>query len=205
MPISSPAAALRVRDAAAAPAPVTPLGVAILALLGERDMHPYEMLQLLRERREDELVKVRPGSLYHGVERLLRDDLIEEVGTDREGNRPERTTYRLTACGRGALDQWVDEHLGQVENSYPSLPLALAEVHTLTPQRVRERLAQRLVTLEQQIDGFRRDREVVAERKVPPVYVVAPEYRLAMCRAERDFVAALIHRIGSLELTWPSR
>ena len=44
-------------------AELTPLGLAALALLAERPMHPYEMYQTLVHRREDRNVKVRPGSL----------------------------------------------------------------------------------------------------------------------------------------------
>ena len=49
---------------------LTPLALSALGLLVERPMHPYEMYQLLLERHEDRFVKVRPGSLYHSVERL---------------------------------------------------------------------------------------------------------------------------------------
>ena len=35
---------------------LTPLGVMVLALLREGDMHPYEMMRLMRQRRDDRLV-----------------------------------------------------------------------------------------------------------------------------------------------------
>ena len=54
---------------------LTPLAVSVLALLRERPMHPYEMYSLLIHRQAEYLVKVRPGSLYHTVERLARDEL----------------------------------------------------------------------------------------------------------------------------------
>lgn len=67
---------------------LTPLGITVLALLFERPMHPYEMYQLLIQRRDDRLVKIRPGSLYHTVDRLERQELVVALGTEREGNRP---------------------------------------------------------------------------------------------------------------------
>ena len=82
---------------------LTPLGVAALSLLVEEPMHPYEMYQLLIARHEDRLVKVRPGTLYHAVGRLEEQGLVTATGTDREGNRPERTTYTISAAGREAL------------------------------------------------------------------------------------------------------
>ena len=76
---------------------LTPLAVAALALLAEGPTHPYEMYQLASVRRGDQLVKIKPGSLYHTVSRLEKQELLASIGTDREGNRPERTTYEITA------------------------------------------------------------------------------------------------------------
>ena len=71
---------------------LTPLGVMVLALLGEGDMHPYEMIRLMRFRRDDRLVAITNGTMYHTVGRLEKAGLVTEVGVDRDGNRPERTT-----------------------------------------------------------------------------------------------------------------
>lgn len=84
-------------------AELTPLAIAVLALLNEGRMHAYEMYQVLLKRRNDRLVKVRPGSLYHTVERLAGQELVEATGTERAGNRPERTTYEITPAGQQAL------------------------------------------------------------------------------------------------------
>ena len=69
---------------------LTPLAVMLLATLREGDMHPYELLRLLRERKDDRLVPLQKGTIYHTVARLERDGLLAEVGVDRDGNRPEQ-------------------------------------------------------------------------------------------------------------------
>ena len=84
------------KDAAAR---LTPLGVMVLALLREGEMHPYEMIRLMRHRHDDRIVSVTNGTVYHTVARLERQGLIAEVGIDRDGNRPERTTYALADAG----------------------------------------------------------------------------------------------------------
>lgn len=48
------------------------LGLAVLGLLLEQPMHPYEMAATLRERNKDTSFKVRTGSLYDVVEALVR-------------------------------------------------------------------------------------------------------------------------------------
>ncbi|HEY8282618.1 MAG TPA: PadR family transcriptional regulator, partial [Leifsonia sp.] len=115
---------------------LTPLGVAALALLVERPMHPYEMYQTLVQRSEERVVKVRPGSLYHTVDRLAASGLVRATGTEREGNRPERTTYEITERGSLALSERVAEILGTPVNEYPEFPLALGEAHNLPVESV---------------------------------------------------------------------
>ena len=73
------------------PLDVAPLAVAVLSLLAERDMHPYEMIQTLRARREDQWVKLRPASLYHKVDGLVARGLAEvAVGVAHETHCGER-------------------------------------------------------------------------------------------------------------------
>src|SRR5690242_7590171 len=94
---------------------LTPLGLMLLGLLGEGDMHPYEMIRLLRIRRDDRLVTITNGTVYHTVARLERAGLVAEVGVDREGNRPERTTYTVTDAGARAAIEWVRRELPRTD------------------------------------------------------------------------------------------
>jgi DNA-binding PadR family transcriptional regulator len=87
----------------------TPLALAILNLLYERPMHPYEMQQLMRERGHDQVIKLKGGSLYSTIERLTAAGLITPVETTREGRRPERTVYAITETGQDELTMWLHE------------------------------------------------------------------------------------------------
>ena len=79
----------------------------VLCLLREGPRHPYEMQRLIRERHKDDFLQLKPGSLYHAIERLAKAGLIEEMETSREGRRPERTVYRLTECGDVEALAWL--------------------------------------------------------------------------------------------------
>jgi DNA-binding PadR family transcriptional regulator len=91
---------------------VTSLGISVLALLREGPMHGYELFQTLSARHGDRMLKVRPGSLYHVVNRLAEEKLIRQTGTARTGNRPERTTYELTDAGVDTLSSRLRELRG---------------------------------------------------------------------------------------------
>ncbi|HEX3004054.1 MAG TPA: helix-turn-helix transcriptional regulator [Angustibacter sp.] len=182
---------------------LTPLAVSVLALLAERAMHPYEMYQLLLDRHEDELVKVRPGSLYHTVERLDGLGHVRACGTERSGNRPERTTYEITSTGRAALRWRLLEMLNAPVNEYPEFPVALGEAHNLPADQVVNQLTDRLQALDGELDRLTDLIDQARVDGVPEAYWCAADYLRAVQRAERDWIATLVHRLEHKELAWP--
>lgn len=183
-------------------APLTPLGVAALSLLVEEPMHPYEMYQLLIARHEDRLVKVRPGTLYHAVGRLEEQGLVESVGTDREGNRPERTTYRISKTGRKALTQRLQDMLATAAYEYPAFPLAVAEAHNLPAGVVIELLELRLAGLQEQLDLLLRGEDVVINKKIDRKYWIDIQFQQTMLRSEIGWIRGFQEQISSGELPW---
>ncbi|WP_308282647.1 PadR family transcriptional regulator [Pseudonocardia nigra] len=182
---------------------VTPLGVSVLALLSERPMHPYEMYRLLLERHADRIVKVRPGSLYHTVDRLAEQELVEATGTDRAGGRPERTTYRITPAGREALAERIRALLATPVNEYPQFPVALAEAHNLPRAEVIDLLTTRADRLEAAVTEIAGLLAAARERSVAEAYVLAGRYAHDMHAAELGWLRRLIDRLERKELPWP--
>nr|WP_280633668.1 PadR family transcriptional regulator [Nocardioides sp. 1609] len=171
-------------------------------MLAERPMHPYEMYQLLLERHEDRFVKIRPGSLYHAVQRLEDERLVEATGTDRDGNRPERTTYAITAEGRVAMTARIREILQRPVREYPHLPLALAEAHNVPAEQVAADLRQYLVALDDDIAELASVLRAARDRGKPETYLVGGDYLLTMSTAQRDWIALLITRIDTKDFAW---
>jgi DNA-binding PadR family transcriptional regulator len=182
---------------------LTPLGISVLALLNERSMHPYEMYQLLIERHEDRIVKVRPGSLYHTVERLLDHEFVTAIGTERAGNRPERTTYAITDVGRAALTKRVADLIRTPVNEYPAFPVVLAEAHNIDRSEVVEHLRMRIANLNASIAEFEAWLARARGLDVPEAYWLAVDYQSAMYATERDWLSRLVDRIESKDLPWP--
>ncbi|HEX4214866.1 MAG TPA: PadR family transcriptional regulator [Candidatus Dormibacteraeota bacterium] len=180
----------------------TPLGLAILGLLAEHPMHPYEIKQTIRNRRLDEHVKVKGGSLYHTVDRLVRAGLVEPLETERQGRRPERTVYRITEAGKDHLSEWIDGSLSRVQHEYPRFGAALAFMHNRGPETAATMLWQRAVWLEGDIAAHERVRAHLAQGEIPRAYLVEDEYSLMMRRAELAWLRSLIDDIRSGALTW---
>jgi DNA-binding PadR family transcriptional regulator len=165
-------------------------------------MHPYEMYQLLMARHEDRLVKVRPGTLYHAMGRLEENGLVEATGTEREGNRPERTTYRITPAGHVALDARLQAMLSTPVNEYPLFPHAIAEAHHLPAAVVMELLEERVVALNADLDFLVHAEATVTAKGLDRKYWIDITYQQAMRRTEIAWIRGLLEELVNGHLPW---
>lgn len=180
---------------------LTPLSVMVLALLREGDMHPYEMIRLMRQRHDDRLAPITNGTVYHTVGRLQKLGLLAEIGVDRDGNRPERTTYALTDEGRALVPEWVRRELPRVDRP-EQFRIALAESHNLDRSEVLELLQQRRVALRDQFTYHRDGRNQASERAVPAQYLIEIEREAALIEADLRWLDSLIQRLETREFAW---
>ncbi|MEZ3161384.1 PadR family transcriptional regulator [Microbacterium sp. BWT-B31] len=180
---------------------LTPLGVMVLALLREGDMHPYEMIRLMRIRRDDRLVSITTGTMYNTVARLERAGLLEEVGVEREGNRPERTTYTLTDAGADAVVEWVRRELPRVDNP-TEFRIALAEAHNLDRETAVELLVVRRAALAGAHLTLTEGRTHAQAKGVPEQYLLEVEREQAVVAAELAWLDAAIARLDDPDFPW---
>jgi DNA-binding PadR family transcriptional regulator len=181
---------------------LTPLALAVLRLLNTRPMHPYEMHQVVRDHGTDQVIKVRAGSLYHTVERLHRQGLIEQVETGREGRRPERTVYAITDAGRDEFVTNLRDLLRVPAEEFPVFASALEMAAALPPATVRRLLAHRTVALEAQLAGFEQAIGALSKQGLDRVSLIEAEFGMSVRRAELTWVRQIVDEIDSGELTW---
>jgi DNA-binding PadR family transcriptional regulator len=184
-------------------AALTPLAMAVLELLHERNMHPYEMTQLMRARRVDYRVKLRPGSLYHTVERLEGQGIIEIVDTQRQGRRPERTVYGLTEAGRDLFVEQARAMLAAPAQEYPQYPVALSAAGELECEDALEQLRMRVVTLRAQIAADQVVIDHVLTKQLPKMYWIDYAFVHHQRQSELDWTERLIGDLESGRITWP--
>jgi DNA-binding PadR family transcriptional regulator len=183
-------------------ASLTPLAFAALDLLNEAPMHPYEMFQTMLHRQEERNVKVRPGTLYHQVGRLAELGLAEVVGTDREGNRPERTTYTITDAGRAALADGLRRMVTEPADEYPEFHLALSVLENLPQAEAVDAVRARIVALEQQRDEYDLAIDRVHEKQLSDRYWLDVSYVRAMLTAQIEWLGSTVERISSGDIPW---
>ena len=81
--------------------PLTPATFHIMLVLAVRPAHGYSIMQEV-ERLSEGALTLGPGTLYRSIQRMLVDDLIEELDVDRNiaSDDERRRTYKLTRLGR---------------------------------------------------------------------------------------------------------
>lgn len=115
--------------------------VALLALLSERPMHGYEMIQEIAER-TDGVWKPSPGSVYPTLQLLVDEGVI--VGAETEGSKK---LFELTEEGRDAAEKiatppWQEITEG-IEPGHRNLRAAVGQLfgavaqsaHTASPEQ----------------------------------------------------------------------
>ena len=175
--------------------------IAVLALLREATMHPYEMQRLLRERHTEDLLPLKRGSLYHAIDRLAKAGLIEVVATSREGKRPARTTYRLADGGEAELLDRLRQTIATPEPESPVFMTCISFLVQLTPADAREQLERRARRLEREIVSHEQTRAQIGSR-LDRVLLIELEFVLAMRKAELAWVRGVVEDIRDRRFNW---
>jgi len=178
------------------------VAVLVLGLLHEQPMHPYQLHQYLVERGDARLVRISLGAVYHGVERLERDGLVEVVGTDRTGNRPERTTYRLTDAGRAAFARRLTSFLGDDHPTYPLFSVGLAEATDLPREVVVTQLERRRAREASRLDDLEGSYGRIRAEGLPRRYLLDVEHDLDLMRAEVAWLDRALAEIRDGSFEW---
>jgi len=173
----------------------SPLALAVMALLYERPMHPYEMVSLMRERGKHESIRLRYSSLYSVVEALEREGLIVLRETVREGRRPERTIYGLTEEGCVEFLGWLRELLSEPVKEYTQFAAGLTFLPALPPEDAAALLEERVRRLESEVEEMRSRLDAVMEQGVARLFLVETEHELVLREAELSWVREIVREI----------
>jgi DNA-binding PadR family transcriptional regulator len=179
------------------------MALAVLELVAEAPMHPYEMKQKMHERGIDRAIPLKGASVYDTVERLAKAGFIEPIETSREGRRPERTIYRLTEGGADELESWLRQLLEEPSQEFPRFGAALMFIGALRRKdEAIKVLERRAAALDAQIAAADTVvRAVPAE--VPRLFLIEDEYVQAIRRAELDWLRRTVAELRAGTLEWP--
>jgi DNA-binding PadR family transcriptional regulator len=177
----------------------------VLGLLMERNRHPYDIRQTMKERYWHTVFRIRDGSLYYAVDQLREEGLVEvaEVIPVPGSHRPDKTVYRITEAGKAAF---LDLLYKQLEEPYfPQHPMmaALTFARFADQRRIADIAERQLAECERRIEHLR---EVLRVKGAIMPYSAAQRIRamIRFSRAEREWIRETIADARSGRLALPS-
>jgi len=173
--------------------------LSVLALLTTGPRHPYDIHRFVVETRKD-FVKGAPRSIYHAVERLEKAHLIEPLGSEQDGGRPERTVFSLTEAGRADVRRRVALLLSSPRTDRTETVAALSFLGILGRESALAALWARVGALDAATQVLAAD--LSAAEGVPEILLVEAEFERRMIEAERTWFDDLIVRLESGTLPW---
>lgn len=178
------------------------LALTVLALLSEQPRHPYDVQRLIRERHKD-FAMGKSRALYHAVDRLMAQGLIEPLETSREGKRPERTVYRITEDGREEFTAWLADLLENPRQEHPAFTAAVSFLCYLSMPAALNALQSRVVALQSQLAALDTAiRALQTQLGLPRLFILEHECTRALCLAELDWTRSLVANIQGGRLAW---
>ncbi|MBD3921962.1 PadR family transcriptional regulator [Paenibacillus sp. PR3] len=177
------------------------LALAVLSLLHEKPMHPYEISATMKERGIPDVIKLNNGSLYSVVEALLKQGWIIPLETQREGRHPERTIYAPTETGRVGFHDWLREMVYEPAKEYPQFPAALAFIGHIPPPEMIELLELRIGFINKSIAERRAGIEFARGIGLSRIFVIESEYIIHQLDSELRWLTAFKEDIKNGSLT----
>jgi DNA-binding PadR family transcriptional regulator len=160
----------------------------------------------MRERHKESSIKLNYGSLYTVIEQLLREHFISVREVLKEGKRPEKTVYELTATGEVELIDWMRDLVSSPVKEYPMFEAAISLLPVLPPDEVISLLEIRLGLLQRTLHDCDEEERKCREMKLPRLFSLESEYFRAMTQAEykfsKDLLSDLKRDAGGMRSGW---
>ncbi|MFI5906620.1 PadR family transcriptional regulator [Dactylosporangium sp. NPDC051541] len=146
-------------------------------------VHGYDIRKELMSWQVDRWANVQPGSIYHALRKMTEEGLLEELGTEKAGNRPARTRYQLTPAGTAEYQAMLRKYWWDYEEPSDPFLAAFAFLPHLPRAEAVGALRARARLLEGWVKTYRDNNEEWTEHK--PAHV-GWQFELTMVRCEAE-------------------
>jgi DNA-binding PadR family transcriptional regulator len=159
----------------------------ILGLLKLQEMHGYQLSDLI-DKRLRHLTDLKKPTLYHLLGKLETDgDVTKSVS--REGNRPERYTYKLTKQGAAHFDELLRQNLQDAHAAYFNDDIGLLFLSEIPAPEARAFLEQKRKSVEENIIGI--EKAIGMHNEGTPAYYTLRHHELHL-KTERAWLEEVV-------------
>ena len=124
----------------------------VLGLLKTKPMSGYEIQQLLMKSQSDSWAGILPGSIYHALKKMEKEQLVAIDSIEQTGNR-SKAIYKITEQGELEFTQLLIESLQVSSVQLPSnLYTGLSFIEHLPKEDIIQSLKKQQILLETQLE-----------------------------------------------------
>lgn len=139
----------------------------VLGLLKTKPMSGYEIQQILTKSQSDSWAGILPGSIYHALKKMEKEELVEIDSIEKTGNR-SKAIYKITTAGEEEFQKLLIESLQVSSVLLPSnLYTGLSFIQHLKKDAIIHSLKQQQILLEEELEKLKEGIEI--KRKYMPL------------------------------------
>jgi DNA-binding PadR family transcriptional regulator len=163
-------------------------------------VHGYEVRRELVSWRAETWANVAYGSIYHALTKMSAEGLLEEVATERQGNRPTRTSYRITASGEAEFQRLLRAAWWTTQPTVDPFFAAISFLPYLNRAEAAAALRHRAAELSAELRDHTIDRRSPPAKDTPPHMLERWALAEERLRVEINWCTSLAERIEAGEL-----
>ncbi len=164
---------------------------ALLGLLSEKPMYPYEIEKSVVEHDMRYWTEISLSSIYKVLEKLEKKFLVDVNLTVTETNKVKKI-YTLTEKGKHDLKERITEIMSDLEISIYQIDLALANLHLLTPAEVNEVMNRYIISIDSRITCYIELEQYLTENECEVGNIHLSRRRQFLIRAEREWALSFL-------------
>lgn len=165
---------------------ISNMETALLGLLSEKPMYPYEIEKNVVEHDMRYWTEISLSSIYKVLEKLEKKFLVDVNLTVTENNKVKKI-YTLTEKGHRELKERILEIMSELEITIYQIDLALANLHLLTPAELNEVMGRYLVSLDARMTCYLELEQYLTEHECEVGNIHLSRRRQYLIRAEREW------------------
>lgn len=172
---------------------ITQLEAALLGLLCEKPMHPYEIEKTIEARSMREWTEISMSSVYKTLRALERQGLVKTELRLSKANRAQKVAT-VTPAGREAMRQKVMALLSHLQKPLWPVDIALSNLGLLTPKEAETCLEKYIADTNKTIECYQALRGYLEEH-CPLQNIQLAERPLHLLAAEAQWAGEFLQKL----------
>lgn len=168
---------------------------ALLGLIAEGPMYPYQIAREVRERDMRCWTELSMSSIYKLLRKCERRGLVKRANKISPENRL-RALYSLGRKGRAELEGKIEALLSEPSHVRWPIDIGTYNLHLLPRKRARAALRKYRAALEERVEGYRELYRLLRDAGCPPHRFECAARPVFLLRAEMKWADEFLKKLG---------